>query len=166
MVPANGWSKSMEQQSAAHGKRCSIRWMALLACLWVMALMIAPCRCGCRGRHPNALVIVPPRTGAVASSQTSPTQRDGHIRNIAAGRPALMALATLARFRPKFGPCGRRCRRRLRLDATHLGACFSKYLSHNGHSIHGADQTIYDPNCDRIRCFLRRMTRPLRCFQP
>src|SRR5208283_2672552 len=36
-------------------------------------------------RHPDALVIVPPRAGAVASSQTSPTQRDGHIRNIAAG---------------------------------------------------------------------------------
>jgi transposase len=35
-------------------------------------------------RHPDALVIVPPRAGAVASSQTSPTQRDGHIRNIAA----------------------------------------------------------------------------------
>jgi hypothetical protein len=36
-------------------------------------------------RHPDALVIVPPRAGAVASSQTSPTQRDGHIRNIALG---------------------------------------------------------------------------------
>ncbi len=35
-------------------------------------------------RYPDALVIVPPRAGAVASSQTSPTQRDGHIRNIAA----------------------------------------------------------------------------------
>jgi hypothetical protein len=35
-------------------------------------------------RHPDALVIVPPRAGAVVSSQTSPTQRDGHIRNIAA----------------------------------------------------------------------------------
>jgi hypothetical protein len=30
-------------------------------------------------------VIVPPRAGAVASSQTSPDQRDGHIRNIASG---------------------------------------------------------------------------------
>jgi len=37
-------------------------------------------------RHPDALVIVPPRVGAVASSQTSPTQRDGHIRNAARGR--------------------------------------------------------------------------------
>ena len=36
-------------------------------------------------RHPDALGIVPPRAGSVASSQTSPTQRDGHIRNIAAG---------------------------------------------------------------------------------
>ena len=35
-------------------------------------------------RHPDDLAIVPPRAGAVASSQTSPTQRDGHIRNIAA----------------------------------------------------------------------------------
>ncbi len=35
-------------------------------------------------RNSDALVIVPPRAGAVASSQTSPTQRDGHIRNIAA----------------------------------------------------------------------------------
>ena len=35
-------------------------------------------------RHPDALVIVPPRAGAVASSQTFPAQRNGHIRNIAA----------------------------------------------------------------------------------
>jgi transposase len=37
-------------------------------------------------RLPDALVTVPPRAGAVASSQTSPTQRDGHIRNAARGR--------------------------------------------------------------------------------
>ncbi|MGO9237284.1 MAG: IS5 family transposase [Methylocella sp.] len=37
-------------------------------------------------RHPDDLVIVPPRAGAVASSQTSPTQRDGHIRHAARGR--------------------------------------------------------------------------------
>jgi hypothetical protein len=43
-------------------------------------------------RHPDALVIGPPRAGAVASSQTSPTQRDEHIRNIAArGRPRWQA---------------------------------------------------------------------------
>jgi transposase len=35
-------------------------------------------------RLPDALVTVPPRAGAVASSQTSPTQRHGLIRNIAA----------------------------------------------------------------------------------
>jgi hypothetical protein len=41
---------------------------------------------GVEERHPGALVIVPPRAGAAASSQTSPTQRDGHIRNAARGR--------------------------------------------------------------------------------
>ena len=59
--------------------------------------------------------------------------------------PVLIALVSWpslvpARFRPKpkSGPWGRRCRlrRRLRLGAApHLGACFSKYLSHNRHSI-------------------------------
>jgi len=45
-------------------------------------------------RHPDALVIVPPRAGAVASSQTSPTQRDGHIRKIAArGRRGWQAVS-------------------------------------------------------------------------
>ena len=37
-----------------------------------------------RCRRTPHLVIVPPQAGAVASSQTFPTQRDGHIRNIAA----------------------------------------------------------------------------------
>jgi hypothetical protein len=37
-----------------------------------------------RCRRTPHLVIVPPQAGAVASSQTYPTQRDGHIRNIAA----------------------------------------------------------------------------------
>ena len=50
-------------------------------------------------RHPDALVIVPPRAGAVASSQTSPTQRDGHIRNIGPSR-----LAGCQRIQsPRFG---------------------------------------------------------------
>ena len=37
-------------------------------------------------RHPNATVIVPPRSSAVPSeaAETSPTQRDAHLRRIAA----------------------------------------------------------------------------------
>ena len=36
-------------------------------------------------RHPNACVIVPPRSNAVPSqtAETAPTQRDGHLRLIA-----------------------------------------------------------------------------------
>jgi hypothetical protein len=59
--------------------------MALLACSWGDgAYDSAYLYAAVEERHPDALVIVPPRAGAVASSQTSPTQRDGHIRNIAA----------------------------------------------------------------------------------
>ena len=62
-------------------RRCSIRWMALLACSWVMALMIAAdVYAAVEERHPDALMIVSPRAGAVASSQTSPTQRGARGR--------------------------------------------------------------------------------------
>jgi hypothetical protein len=37
------------------------------------------------GRHPEAGVVVPPRTSAVPSdtAETAPTQRDGHLQHIA-----------------------------------------------------------------------------------
>src|SRR5271157_3241186 len=106
MVPANGWSKSMEQQSAAHGTNCISAWTrstgrdidddlqvatpldqvdgSVGVFLGDGAYDSAYLYAAVEERHPDALVIVPPRAGAVVSSQTSPTQRDGHIRNIAA----------------------------------------------------------------------------------
>jgi|SRR5208337_391544 len=93
MVPANGWSKSMEQQSAAHGTNCISAWTrstgrdidddsqvatpldqvdgSVGVFLGDGAYDSAYLYAAVEERHPDALVIVPSRAGAVASERYS-----------------------------------------------------------------------------------------------